>query len=155
VSQRLQAQALFSIANVKFGSYVKRDSFEVLNEATDEIPRSVLTKKALWLGVTIVGDQNTMRILDNENSLWFKAVIWINGQKKDWAEIGMDFDEWERDHKKLRDELDQHGTFTWRTRMRTVRTDPGTVEIKFFDKFENGVSPMNYAGAYVAKIRIK
>lgn len=149
------AQGLFSITNVKFGSFVDPESFEVRDEAKDEISRMALNKGALWLGLTIVGDENTMRYIDDENSLWLQADLWINGQKRDFAEIGMDYGEWERDHKRLKDELNERGTFTWRTRMRTKQISPAVVEIKFFDKHGNSIGPINYQGTYVARIRIK
>jgi hypothetical protein len=149
------SQGLFSIANARFGSFVDPNSYEVSNPAKDEILRASLNRGALWLGVTIIGDENTMKYLDDENSLWLQADIWINGQKKDFVSIGMDYNAWERDRKKLKDELSERGTFTWRTRVRTTKISPAVVEIKFFDKHGNSLAPINYQGTYVAKIRIK
>lgn len=149
------SQGLFSITNARFGSFVDPNSYQVANEAKDEISRTSLNRGALWLGVTIIGDEKTMKYLDDENSLWLQADIWINGQKKDFVAIGMDYDKWERDRSRLKDELSERGTFTWRTRMRTTNIAPAIVEIKFFDKHGNALAPINYEGTYVAKIRIK
>ncbi len=156
VSTSASAQRLFSISEPRFASYVSaRPSFALSNELEGKISRSSLRRREIWLLVTIIGDAGTYRYLKENGSLWLEADIWGDGRKWDVVEIGLGSDDWEGNAESFASELQEKGVFTWRTRMMTTKVDVSRLEIKFFDKNGNVISPINYAGSYAAVISFK
>src|ERR1700736_4832070 len=121
-TQSISAQGLFSISEPRFASYVaSRPSFTVTNEAKGQISRSSLRRNEIWLLITIIGDAGTLNYLQDHESLWLQADIWADGKKWDSVQIGMNYDDWERDGKALTSQFQEEGVFTWRTRMKTTK----------------------------------
>src|SRR5207248_2443761 len=127
------AQGLFSISVPRLCSYVgPRPSFKITNELASPVARSRLRRQEIWLFLSIIGDAGTLKYLQDNECLWLQADIWADGIRWGSVEIGMHYDDWERDGDGLVSELQDKGVFTWRTRLRTTKIDANKIEVKFF-----------------------
>jgi len=144
------AQGLFSITEPKLYSCVgPGHSFKNAKELTSPIARSQLCRREIWLSLSIVGDVNTLKYLQDNECLWLQADIWTDGIRWGSVEIGMRYDDWERNKDGLSSEVqDNGGVFTWSTCLRTIKTDAKKIEVKFFDQQRNTVGPLHYGGSF-------
>lgn len=150
------AQGLFSISVPRLCTYVgPGPAFNVTNELTSPVARSGLRRHEIWLLLSIIGDANTLKYLQDNEYLSLTADIWADGTKWGSVEIGMHYDDWERNGDALVSELQDKGVFLWRTRLRTTKIDAGKIEVKFFDQRGDTISPVNYSGAYETTVIFK
>ena len=147
--------ATYSIVHPQFSSFVDPENYTVINPAQDgTIARSSLGSGLLYFSTAIVGDTRTFEHLEEHRHLELAASIWCDGERRDTIHIGMSTRNWERDREALRIELEQRGTFTWRTYMNTRKIHCDQIEIVLKDGSGRFVSPLGHRGTYTATVRV-
>jgi len=147
--------ALFSISKPTFCGYVHPDTFAISEPWNGGmIRRSSLSENLLHFYCVIIGDESTFQYLTKHRHLELHAHIWADGQRYDSVEFGISTRRWEQTKKRLRDELDQMGFFTFRTYMNTQKTWFSEIELVLKDDNSKIVAPVGHTGSYRAKVKL-
>lgn len=144
---------LYSIVGPVFCSYVTEDgNYTPVNPFVEGIAsRSKLEHNRIYFVFTVIGGENTIKYLKDNKRLEVKVVIFVDNQKRDTIDVGITQEKWKNIGRRLVDEFEQKGYFTYRTYMDTGMIHASTIEVRVIDARHSHVrlvdAPVSYSGA--------